>query len=764
MIDLSAFFNRFKQSPVFRTGAAYAVFAFIVVQVATLIQDPFGLNQAFMQTLIWIFLIGFPILLIVAGAVASRISTSKILGVFGGLLILAYVGGTYIWVKASVMPVIQSALEKDDYLTAWKASQRIEAYAPFFSSTKLLDESISTIAKIEVTQSDTAIYWRPYAEQSYEGWEYLGHSPRSEFRLPNGLVELKLEKEGYETSHIVSANPSPRFNNMSFKPAPEIAPIELQPKGSIPSGMVYVSPGQFLPAFSGGSLTNPINLRPFYIDRNEVSNRQYKEFVDAGGYENQLYWTNMEIVREGISLTFKEAKRFMVDTTGVNSPAGWEVGTYLDGEGDLPVTGITWYEALAYARFRGNILPPMYHWLAAAYPPFEVIAPISPKLIPESNFSNSQIRRTGQSGLGPYGTFDMIGNAREWVWNIFGGVGMTMGGAFSDPTYMATMQNPLPRFDRSSINGFRTVRLLSPQDMSPFDRPVSMGTSKDKDYSYKTMSDDVFEIYASNYSISPRELNATSLYQDTSNELWIKERIQVELGYESSKMDILIFRPKNTYKPLESIIFHPGLNYFQSPPEIDDVSIGEFGLDFIVKSGRAVVWPAFQNSMNRLAKSSTSKKKLTKESSPDEIGRWVRKIRLDWRIDTYRTIDYLETRPDFDANSIFYVGMSYGSNDMVHTLLLEPRYKAAILWVGSGTGYSVPPVSDGHNHVPRITTPILMLNGNQDYLISRAKVERFFNDLGASPDDKKLVFYDSGHWPLPRNQMIKETLGWIEKY
>ena len=101
---------------------------------------------------------------------------------------------------------------------------------------------------------------------------------------------------------------------------------------------------------------------------------------------------------------------------------------------------------------------------------------------------------------------------------------------------------------------------------------------------------------------------------------------------------------------------------------------------------------------------------------------------------------------------------------MVHTLLLEPRYKAAILYVGAGTGYSVPPVSDGHNHVPRITTPILMLNGNQDYLIPRAMVERFFNDLGASPDDKKLVFYDSGHWPLPRNQMIKETLGWIEKY
>ena len=757
MIDLGTLSNRTRKSPVFRAGAAYAVFAFIVVQVATLIQDPFGLNQAFMQTLIWVFLIGFPILLIVAGAVSSRFSTLKILGVFGGLLLLTYGGGTYIWVKASVMPVIQSALEKDDYLAAWKASQKIDAYAPFFSSTKLLDESISTIAKIEVTQSDAAIYWRPYAEQSYTEWEYLGHSPQSEFRLPNGLVELKLEKESYETSHIVSANPSPRFNNMSFNPAPKIAPVELQPVGSIPPGMVYVSPGSHIPVAGDG--ISEVNLRPFYIDKNEVSNKLFKEFIDAGGYEKREFWKNMEIVREGVSLTFEEAKKYMVDSTGLIGPAGWEVGTYLDGQGEMPVTGLTWYEALAYARFRGNILPPMNHWAAAAYPPFEIVAPISPKLIPNSNFANTRLRRTGKNGLGPYGTYDMVGNAREWVWNIFGGVGMTMGGAYSDPSYMAAMQNPLPRFDRSLINGFRTARLLSPQDMTPFDRPVASYENKGKQVPYKTMSDDVFELYSSTFSVSPIDLKADSLYQDESNDLWIKERVNIELGYESSTMDILIFRPKNQFEPLESVIFHPGLNYYMSPPDIDEVSSGEFGLDFRVKSGRAVVWPALKGTMNRLFSS-----KLTKDSPWSEQARAIRETNIHWRIDTHRTIDYLQERPDFDADSVFYLGMSAGSNAPTHTLLFETRYKAAVLYVGGGTPYSQPPVSDGHNHIPRIMTPILMLNGEQDYIIPKTRVEKFFNDLGTPIEDKKLIFFNSGHWPLPRNQMIKETLGWIEKY
>ena len=172
-----------------------------------------------------------------------------------------------------------------------------------------------------------------------------------------------------------------------------------------------------------------------------------------------------------------------------------------------------------------------------------------------------------------------------------------------------------------------------------------------------------------------------------------------------------------------------------------------------------MVWPALKGTMNRINKSA-----LDKSSRPDEVARFVRETNLHWRIDTHRTIDYLEERPDFDSDNTFYLGMSAGSSGPTHTLLFENRYKAAILYVGAGTSYSSPPISDGHNHVPRIVTPILMLNGEQDYIIPKAAVERFFNDLGTSTDDKKLIFYNAGHWPLPRNQMIKETLGWIEKY
>ena len=79
------------------------------------------------------------------------------------------------------------------------------------------------------------------------------------------------------------------------------------------------------------------------------------------------------------------------------------------------------------------------------------------------------------------------------------------------------------------------------------------------------------------------DMNAKTIYEDTSNPLWDKERITVELGYNSLKMDILIFKPKESYGKLDSIVFYPGANYYMSPPDIDEASIGEFGLDFIIK-------------------------------------------------------------------------------------------------------------------------------------------------------------------------------------
>jgi formylglycine-generating enzyme required for sulfatase activity len=125
----------------------------------------------------------------------------------------------------------------------------------------------------------------------------------------------------------------------------------LDKKGSIPVGMTRVQ----------GAETDMGILIDFYIDIYEVTNKQYKEFVDKGGYQKKEYW-KQKFTKDGNELTWKEALKEFVDQTGQPGPATWLAGDYPEGQADYPVSGVSWYEAVAYAQFVGKSLPTVSHW------------------------------------------------------------------------------------------------------------------------------------------------------------------------------------------------------------------------------------------------------------------------------------------------------------------------------------------------------------------------------------------------------------------
>ena len=86
-----------------------------------------------------------------------------------------------------------------------------------------------------------------------------------------------------------------------------------------------------------------------------------------------------------------------------------------------------------------------------------------------------------------------------------------------------------------------------------------------------------------------------------------------------------------------------------TPPDIDEIYPGEYGLDFIIKSGRALIWPAFKGSLNRMVDSA-----IAQPTTEDQI-RQFREMMVDWRVDTGRIIDYIEDRADFKNNGINYL-------------------------------------------------------------------------------------------------------------
>jgi formylglycine-generating enzyme required for sulfatase activity/dienelactone hydrolase len=748
-------FARIKSLPFVRAGVAYAATAFVIVQVVDLISESFGLTESVMRSVIWVGVAGFPIVILLSLMISSHFSTAKLLLMTLGILVVGYLGAAFYWVTYVKAPQLEAAVNKDEYAKSWIIAREMDQVLPFLPQIKEALEALGRPATIDVKQDGVDVYWQPYASEEYT-WEYLGATPLDVQFLPVGPIQLRLEKEGYQTAYLSMNNPGLIFKNFPVEVALEPSKLELAKDDDVLDGMVYVPGGPFFPAISGET-PKPYVLSPFYIDQYEVTNKQFKAFIKAGGYDNPRYWQEMDFIKDGESLTLDTALALMVDQTGRHAPAGWELADYPQGKGNYPVTGISWYEAQAYARYKGNILPPMFHWAKAAFPVDEVVSPLAPAMLSHSNFSGNSITPVGQfKSYGPYGTFDMAGNAREWVWNIFGGEGVTLGGAVSEPQYTGFQPSPRPRFDRSELNGFRTIRLLNPADMNPFGDPVNKPEVKPPEF-YKPLDDAAFKLFSTPFSYGRRALNAKTVYIDESNEDWIKEKVSIELGYNKERMDVLIFRPKNISSNLGSVIVYPGLNYFTVPPPIDDVGPGDLGYDFVIKSGRALVWPAFDGTLNRMTDST-----LATGTTEDQL-RQYRDMMVRWRIDTGRVLDYLEDREDFDNNNVNYLGMSYGAIYMPIVLLYEDRFNAAVLLSGGFDPFK-PPHSDGIVYEDRIKTPVLMLNGEQDYLVPVRGQEALFDVLGANENDKRHVLFKAGHWPLPRNQMVNEILNWLDKY
>ena len=147
----------------------------------------------------------------------------------------------------------------------------------------------------------------------------------------------------------------------------------------------------------------PVELDAYLVDRFEVTNKQFKEFVDSGGYQKREYWT-YEFVKKGATLSWQEAMAEFRDATGRPGPSTWELGTYPEGQEDFPVSGVSWYEASAYAEFAETSLPTIYHWRHAA------TVWRQDHIIPLSNFGTDGPARVGAfEGISAHGAYDLAG-------------------------------------------------------------------------------------------------------------------------------------------------------------------------------------------------------------------------------------------------------------------------------------------------------------------------------------------------------------------
>lgn len=175
----------------------------------------------------------------------------------------------------------------------------------------------------------------------------------------------------------------------------------------IPEGMELIPEGEFqLGSVSGeaGSVQqigNTVNINAFYIDKYEVTNAQYKEFVDA----------NPDWNKDNISQRFHDG----------NYLVNWTDNSFPNGKADHPVIYVSWYGASAYAQWVNKRLPTEAEWEKAARGGLEGQRYPWGNTIDDSKVNYSlNVGITGSTtpvGDYPpngYELYDMIGNVLEW--------------------------------------------------------------------------------------------------------------------------------------------------------------------------------------------------------------------------------------------------------------------------------------------------------------------------------------------------------------
>lgn len=133
-----------------------------------------------------------------------------------------------------------------------------------------------------------------------------------------------------------------------------------------------------------------------------------------------------------------------------------------------------------------------------------------------------------------------------------------------------------------------------------------------------------------------------------------------------------------------------------------------------------------------------------------------------WVKEYSRTIDFLETRKDMQADKVAYLGISWGGFMGGIIPAIEKRIKVVVLNVGGMAMERALPEVDQISYLPRVTQPVLMLNGTYDmYFPVESSQKPMFRLLGTPQSQKRMIVTHQGTWFLQPHSSRKHLLGLI---
>jgi eukaryotic-like serine/threonine-protein kinase len=627
------------------------------------------------------------------------------------------------WARNVAPGEIERLMDEDDPVAAFMLAKRAKAIAPEDSQVQQAWTNLMYPVTIESEPSGAEVEIRSYRGGADSSWVSIGRTPLRDVDLPFPQVRYRISLDGYVTSET-----APHLDTEGWR-------FRLYQPEQTPARMVPVTGGPS--TFAGKTLT----VDDFWIDQYEVTNAEFKAFVDAGGYRRAELWKH-PFTRGGTSLPWEEAVAGFVDQTGQPGPLRWELGSFPDGQENHPVEGISWYEAVAYADFAGKTLPTVFHWKRAA-----MNDGIFSDVLALSNFEGQGAAAVGSlGGLGSWGTYDMAGNVKEWCLNAIDDRRYALGGSWLDPGYSYVEQDAQDPFSRRQGFGMRLISVAAPiaEELREDVRPDGFEIPPPVDEA-------TFRLIAGAFAYDQLPLNERTEEIDDSHDGWRRERVSFDAAYGGERITAYIFVPKNAQPPYQTILYFPGSDatYTKSSRHLWLRMV-----EFYIRSGRVLVFPVYKGTYER-------------QVAPPQGQNAMRDLRVQNVKDIGRTLDYLQGRSDIDKQRIAFHGLSLGASVGTLATSLESRFRSSVLF---GTGfYSTyfkpgrPPETQPHNFLPRMRVPTLFVGGRYDFTIPVETAQKPFFDMIGTPNKKHVVF-DGGHVPTQFNDVIKEILAWTDQW
>lgn len=773
-----------KRRNVFRVAVAYVVAAWVITEVSSLVLEIYESPDSVIRVIVALLALGLPFALLFAWAFEvtpegikreSEIDrsrsitpqTAKRLDLLTiGMVVVAvglfsvdrFLPDQYLDAKVAVV---------DDALTdrvMWATQQLLEidrlrdigengsAFALATDVEPLLDEDMagedlwagfSWSADIETDPSGAQVYRQPI-DAAKDEWEDLGTAPLKTVRFADGEgYRLRFELEGHRSVELLQS----AIRDFEWRTLEKPKPVKLDPVDVLPEEMVRIR----------GFTYDLVEYADFFMDRFEVTNREFASFIASGGYETPKFWSQ-SFVMDGVEIPWEEAIGEFVDRTGRPGPSTWTGGAYPDGQGDYPASGVSWFEAAAYAEFKDKELPTPAHMERAREHYFFDAGLVASR----SNLGGDGPRPVGHSrAMTTLGVYDLVGNVREWCWNETGQETRgTTGAAWTDAPFHVSWIIPKSPWDRDPTHGFRLIRTFdSEQKLAKLRQPEKPPARRDL-RNEEPVSDEEFKIYRRMYAYDSLPLNAEVVAVEEF-EHWTRERIEFDLPY-GERGGAYLYVPRQTEAPFDAVVYWggSGLLEFRS---VDEEFL--FAFNFIIRSGRVVAAPIFKGAIDRDDEDfSLTHSSIWGDSEYISGTNW-RDFQIKWVQDLSRTIDYLETRDDINSDKFGYYGLSWGGGVAPIVLAVEDRLGAAVLNVGGLNDVDrYLPEADPFTFVRHVHNPVLMLNGEYDIVFPLETSQKpMFEMLGTDPAHKKHYVTPAGHI-VPRDAMIRETLDWFDRY